>query len=799
MSTLNRKLLRELYRAKGMLLAVTSIIAVGIMCYVSMQSAYNNLAAAKERYYRQCRMADFWIDVKKVPLAEIDAVARLPGITDVQPRIQFFATADLEDEPQPINSSVISLPAQRNGIDGGRHAVTNDIILQQGSYFTDTRDNEVIVNAKFAAAHRIEPGDWIHLLLNNRRQELFVVGTAISSEYAWLIGPGALIPDPKKFGVFYVKDTYAEEVFDFEGAANQLVGHVSPALKERPDEVLRRAENLLDDYGVFAATPLDQQASNTFLSGDLDGTRSMAIMIPTIFLTVAALVLNVLITRLARQQRTVVGTLKALGYSDGQIFRHFLMYGLVIGIFGGLIGCGLGVLAASGLTQVFDAYYSFPDLRNEFHWNTNVIGLLVSIACAEVGSIYGAWSMLKLQPAEAMRPEPPKRSGRIFLESIPLLWNRLSSPWRAVLRGIARNRLRTLASLFAASMGTALLVSGFMMTEAQNYFLDFEFYRTAKNDIEVTFADKQSDAALAEIRQLPGVAQAEPVLGVGCTFINGPYRRKGGITALSPGATMTVPHDTSGRPIRIPDSGLVLTSYLAKILHVETGDTLTVTSVDGKQRGLAMTVASMSDRLLRMTAYADLHYVNRVLGEEMTISGVQLRTNRDQREDRRLYAELKQMPAVQSMTQRNEMVQTLEKTLLQNQSVFITFLTLFSGVIFFGSIVNSSLVNLAERQREVATLAALGYTRWQIGAMFLREASVVNVLGVAIGMPMGYGLVELTAYAYATDLARLPVVSAPWVWLTVVGLSVVFLLLAHVVVQWRIHRLDVLEGLKVKE
>ena len=83
MSTLNRKLLRELYRAKGMLLAVTSIIAVGIMCYVSMQSAYNNLAAAKERYYRRCRMADFWIDVKKVPLAEIDAVARLPGITDV--------------------------------------------------------------------------------------------------------------------------------------------------------------------------------------------------------------------------------------------------------------------------------------------------------------------------------------------------------------------------------------------------------------------------------------------------------------------------------------------------------------------------------------------------------------------------------------------------------------------------------------------------------------------------------------------------------------------------------------------
>jgi len=797
MSTLTRKLLREVYRAKGLLLAVTSIIAVGITCYVSMQSAYNNLAAAKDRYYKRCRMADFWIDVKKVPLAEIDPVARLPGIRDLQSRIQFYATADIEDEPQPINSLVISLPGRRDR--PAENRVINDIILQQGGYFTQTRDNEVIVNAAFAEAHRIEPGDWVYLLLNNRRQELFVVGTAISSEFAWLIGPGALIPDPEKFGVFYIKRHYAEDVFDFEGAANQLVGRLSPESKDHPDEVLRRAESLLDDYGVFSTTPLDQQASNTFLSGDLDGTRSMAIIIPAIFLTVAALVLNVLITRLARQQRTVVGTLKALGYSDGQIFRHFLMYGLVIGAAGGLIGCGLGYLAALGLTEVFDSFYTFPDLRNEFHWYTNIIGMAVSVACAEVGSLYGAWSMLRLQPAAAMRPEPPKRSGKIFLEHIGVLWRRLSSPWRAALRGIMRNRLRTLASLFAASMGTALLVSGFMMTESQNYFLEFEFHRTARNDIEVTFADEQGAPALWEIRGLPAVAQAEPILNVGCTFINGPYRRKGGITALAPDATMTVPHDTDGRPIRIPESGLVLTKYLAELLHVGAGDTIIVEPVEGEQRELNMTVARIADSYLGLAAYADLRYVNRVLGEEMTISGVQLRTNRDEQEDNRLYAALKERPVVRSMTQRREMVETLENTLIQNQSVFITFLTLFSGTIFFGSIVNASLVNLAERQREVATLAALGYSRWQIGNMFLREASVVNFLGVIIGLPLGYGLVELTAWAYATDLARLPVVSAPWVWLAVLGLSVLFLLLAHAVVQWRIHRLDVLEGLKVKE
>ena len=382
MKMLDRKLLREIYRAKGLLLMVTSIIAVGVMCFVSMQTTYRNLVDARARYYSQCRMADFWIDVKKAPSADLAAVANIPGVTDVRQRITFYATADLPDVAEPINSLVISMPHHRG------QPVTNDIVLQQGDYFTGRRENEVIVNAAFAAHHRIEPGDFVHLLLNNRRQELFVVGTAISSEYAFLQGPGSLIPDPKRFGVFYIPQRYAEDVFDFNGAANQLVGHLSPSVRDRPDKVLRQIEDQLDDYGVFATTPLSQQASNSFLSADISGIGSMATIIPIIFLTVAAMVLNVLITRLARQQRTVVGTLKALGYGDAQIFLHFMKYGLYVGVLGAALGCGLGHLCAAGLTAVFDYFYQFPDLRNEFQVGTNLLGLIVSVACAEVGSLY---------------------------------------------------------------------------------------------------------------------------------------------------------------------------------------------------------------------------------------------------------------------------------------------------------------------------------------------------------------------------------------------------------------------------
>ena len=339
MKTLDRKLLRQLRSSWGLILAITSIIAVGVTCFGSMASCYWNLNEAMSRYYAQCRMADFSIELKKVPLAELGQIADLPGVVEIRPRIQFNATVDLDGVTKPLNGQVLSLPERRE-------SVINDIVLKRGSYFTDRRENEVIVNEAFALRHNLGPGQWIHLVLNNRRQELFIVGTAISSEFVYLLGPGAIVPDPEHFGIFYLKQKYAEDVFDFDGAANQVLGLLSPEKRDQPDLVLRRAEQLLAPYGVFTATPRSDQPSHQFLSLEIKGLRNFAVVMPSIFLGVAAVVLNVLLSRLAEQQRTVIGTLKALGYTDAQVFGHFLKFGVVIGLMGGAAGIAGGYVTA---------------------------------------------------------------------------------------------------------------------------------------------------------------------------------------------------------------------------------------------------------------------------------------------------------------------------------------------------------------------------------------------------------------------------------------------------------------------
>lgn len=804
-SVLDRKLGRELRASWGMLLAIVSIIAVGVACFVAMGSSYGNLKRAKQSYYAQCRMPDFWIDVKKVPLAELESLAAMPGVGAIRPRIRFAATVSLPDVVKPLNAVVLSMPDRRE-------PVLADIVLRHGSYFTDHRENEVIVNEAFARHHRLAPGDWIHLLLNNRRQELQVVGTAIASEFTYLLGPGAIVPDPKHFGVFYVKTTYAEEAFDFNGAANEVLIQAarSPTRTTRdaqdhlptPDLGpfnVQAAERLLEPYGVLTTTPLAEQVSNQYVAQEIEGLRVFALFMPAVFLAVAALVLNMLLGRLADQQRTVIGTLKALGYSNGQVFLHFLKFGVSVGAVGGLAGCAGGYWLASSMTDLYRQFYEFPNLTSHFFVGLHGIGLAMSVACAALGSLRGTRAVLLLDPATAMRPKPPKQGGAVLLERIGWFWSRLSSGWRMVLRSTMRSHARTTAGVFAAAMGSAVLVSGFMMAKATDYLVDFQFRWVQRSDMDLILRDEQSIRALDEARRLPGVDRAEPVLHVGGTFSHGLREKKAGITGLPPNAQLTVPRDVDARPIHIPETGLVMSRTLADLLDAKLGDSILFQPAKGLRRRQQVPVTGIADGYLGTAVYANIDYLSRLIGEEFALSGVQLAVDPRPQRTNALYERLKELPALQGVHSRHDLVASIEETIIEHMGVFIGFLIGFAGVVYFGSILNASLVNLAERRRELATLRVLGYGPWHIGGLMLRESLIVTLAGTLLGMPLGYLLTVWMAEAYKTEMFRLPVISSPDVYVNTFILGILFALSAHLFVQRSIHHADWLEALQAKE
>jgi putative ABC transport system permease protein len=790
--SLDRKLWRELKSTGFVLLAVGAIMAIGIAAYVALASAYRNLTTAQRLYYAECRMADFSVELKKAPLTDVAGLADLPGVVELRPRIQFFATVDLENVIEPINGLVLSLPNRRE-------PVINDIVLRQGGYFTDVRDNEVIVNEAFARQHQLFPGGMLHLLLNNRRQELFIVGTAISSEFTYLVGPGSIVPDAKRFGVFYVKQTFAEEVFDMQGACNQVVGRLSPHEAEHPQETLRLAELKLDDYGVLNAVPLRDQPSNRFLSNEIKGLRAFGVINPAIFLMVAAMVLNVLLSRLAEQQRTVVGTLKALGYSNGAVARHFLKFGLIVGAASGLAGCGLGHWLAGGMTAMYQTFFQFPALANRVYPDVVGTGIVIGIVCGMFGSLHGAWNVLRLDPAVAMRPKPPPIGGAVFLERFPRFWKSLSFASRMTLRNVLRQRLRTAAGIFAAAMGSMLSVDALLLFYEMQHMVDFQFQLVQRSDLDLGFKDEQGREALDEALHLPAVDRAEPLFDVACTFVSGSHSRKGGITGVPAGGTLTIPRDEAGHPLRIPSSGLLLTRKMAELLQVGRGDTVEVRPTKGLREPRQVEVVEIADSFLGIAVYADADFLARLVGEESALTGVQLLLNPEPAAKAALFHELKELPGVQSVTARTDIITNVRETLVKNQRVFIGLLVAFAGMIFFGSVLNSSLVSLAERRREVATLRVLGYGPWQIGALFLRESVLTNGIGTLVGLPLGYLLNYGITLAYDTEMFRIPLIDPTGVWCAVVLLGTGFGLAAHLFVQRSIHRMDWLDALNARE
>ena len=205
----------------------------------------------------------------------------------------------------------------------------------------------------------------LYLIMDGQRNQVCVIGTAISPEFIYCTPTGSIVSQPKNFGIFFMKRDYMEDVFGFHGAFNNVVGLLRPdARRYNPSAVLKQLTDALDNNGVFTSYLLKNQFSNATLTSEMSGVQSIATFLPIMFLEIAALILNVLMVRIAEQQRTIVGTLKALGYFNKQIFWHYIQFGVVVGALGASI-----VVMAFGLTNSMDKMLSFQFdkiMRNDF-------------------------------------------------------------------------------------------------------------------------------------------------------------------------------------------------------------------------------------------------------------------------------------------------------------------------------------------------------------------------------------------------------------------------------------------------
>ena len=787
LSPLDIKLLRDIWHMRGQAIAVGIIVACGVAIMVMALGTLSTLRASRDAYYERYRFADVFATVRRAPESAAARLREIDGVQTVETRILRLVILRLDGVKEPANAQIVSLP------DEGESTL-NRLVLFDGRYPEARSPNEIIISNAFAEANALTPGDALEAVINGRLRTLNIVGVADSPEFIYALGPGSLMPDDHLFGIFWMRRRALEAAFDLDGAFNNVSLTVAPGTRTEP--VIDQVDDVLAPYGGTGAFDRTDQLSNAFVESEMEQLKTMARIIPAVFLIVSAILIHSILNRLIQTERQQIGLIKAFGYSRWEIAWHYLKLAIAITGGGVIAGFALGFALENLVTNLYAETFRIPNLTWRVDGFALVTGALAAMGAAIAGSMSASLGAAKLSPAEAMSPAPPVNYQQSWLRYLlQMRW--LDEPTRLILRHIFRFPARTAANLFGVAAAVMLLVGTLFAFDSIDDMMDQMFFRTNAHDAAVTFFEARNDTAVEELARLPGVLSAQGVRDVPARLESAYRSERISITGLPAGGDLRRVLSEDGRYIEMPPTGLALSSQLANMLDVTTGDTITAHVLDGTRPVADLPVTAIVDEQIGMPAFMDLKALNRLMNQPPTISGAYLKI--DPVRQTEFEESVIERPGIAGVSLRAAAIASFEETLQETIYIMMGIYAVIGGAIAAGVVYNAARISLTERGRELASLRVLGFTNNEVGYILLGELALIALLGIPIGCIGGYGLAYVIATAMATELYRIPVSVEP----STMGLAALIVLVSSTVaalfVVRRVRSLDLISVLKTRE
>ncbi len=787
MSPLNRKLTRDLWKMRGQVIAVAAVIASGVAVLSMSLSTTEALSETAHAYYERYRFAHIFGRVQRAPEHLADRIRLLPGVQAVTTRVVKTAILDIADFSEPVIGQFASIPERGE-------PELNLLALRAGRLPQAGRPDEAVLSEPFAEAHGLVPGDRLRAILNGHWRELEVVGLALSPEYVYTIGPGALMPDDRRFGVIWMGREALQGAFDLDGAFNDFSVGLLRGMD--PEPVIRQIDELLANYGGTGAYERANQLSNWFLMNEIRQLKTMSSILPVLFLAVAAFLTNMVLGRLITVERAEIGLLKAFGYSNFEIGLHYVKLTVAIACIGIVLGWIAGYWFGLANTRVYAEFYRFPFLLYEPGPNAFMLAAGASMIAALLGTISTVQAVAALPPGEAMRPPSPTMFRRSGLSKLAL-FQALDQPTRILLRQLGRWPLRSLVTSGGIGMAIGVLIISFQWLDAINRMIDVYFLQAQHNDVTVGFGEVRPASAELALAGMTGVITTEPMRAVATKIRFGSREERKLIQGVPARQNLHHVFDVDGHAVDLPPGGLVISTILGELLDAGTGDILTVEVLEGRRPTRQVPIVAMFETYIGSPAYMEIAALNRLMGEAPAINTVHLRTDPLYRAA--LFRKLKEIPAVSSLNLKEAAVTTFRDTMAESMLIFISFFVVFAGTLAFGVTYNAGRITLSERGRELATLRVLGFTRAEISYILLGEIGALTLVALPLGCAIGYSLALLISGAFKTELFRVPFAILPDTYglsiLIVVGATAV----SAFVVRQRLEHLDLIAVLKTRE
>ena len=787
MSALHRKLLRELKRHWVQIISIALVMGCGTMTIMGLRSTLTSIRAARDAYFADYRFGDLFAHLVRAPGAVAPRISQISGVTAVETRVAHDVRLDVPGLTEPAIGHLVSVPDVRR-------TMLNDLQVRRGRWITPGSTDEVMVGERFAEKNSLVPGDSISAVINGRWQRLHIVGIAISPEFVVEYAGGGIFLDSRRYGVLWAGARMVESAFDMKDAFNDVVVRLGAHANEA--QVAADLDVLLRPWGAAPAYGRHDQPSARILEDEFSQLRTNATVFPLFFLVVAAFLLNVVLSRLVASQREEIATLKAFGYTPGEIGRHYLGFGVAAVVIGSLVGVPAGLWMGARFTALYHDYFRFPAIPSVVDWGAAIAGVGISGGFALLGALSGVRRVMRLTPADALRPEAPKRFRRLILETLGF-GAILGPAVRMVLRNVERRPLRTASTAIGIALSIALLVSGQFPYDAMDRLMAVQFGMAQRYDAVAAFTRQTTGTAAPELRHIDGVLRVELFRTTAIRVKRGTAFRNTAITGLDSGGTLDRLVDVDGRAFVPPSAGCVLTTWLARYLGATVGDTVEVDLLEQGSRTVLVPVTGVFDPMVGQGLYMSRPALNALLQEQDAASGAYMSIARGR--ESYVMERLKDFPGVMGAASQAATIRNIDEQMRQSMAFVLTLIITSACIIALGVVYNSARIALSERGRELASLRVLGFKTSEVSRMLLGEQAAVMVVALPLGIAFGAVFSLALASGFKTERFHFPFVIGLQSELLSIGVVVAASIVAGLVVWRRVGKLDMVTALRTRE
>jgi putative ABC transport system permease protein len=767
LKTLQRKARGDLKFNWKQFLAVWLVVVLGIGFYGAMYPAGVSLLATIENNYDQLSFMDYHIQLPPASRYAAELVHAVPGVAAVEGRLIVEGGVQLDPAHDYLTSlRLISLPTDR--------AVSVNRLDEPAGRAVQRAD-EILLLKRFADYHQIKPDDVLDIWINGEKHALRVAGLVFSPEY--LVagrGPESPFPSMSSFGVAWLPQRVLARLSGAGSTVNDMVVRLQPGLKPN-DEIRAGLERALSRYDDVVIRSRTQTSSGGVVQANVDGNFPVMASFSGLFLVGTIIITAILLGRQVESERQRIGTLRALGVTRRELVVHYMTFGLLIGVTGGLVGSVIGYFNSFLTMMPFVATIAggyLPGFLNSPQIPFILLGFIGIVLGTTLAGVYPAWKESSTPPGIALRPPTPSTpSGlsRIPLGGLPL-------PLRQTLRNLLRVPGRSLGTALGVMLGAMMVFSSLALLDTT--ISNFEvYYAIGRYDLRaISGVLRPIDDLEAEVKRIHGVKDVQGALA-GVVSITRPGQDDFSTLAVALDETRPLVNleTLEGAPAYSSGDGVWLGQNLKRVLGVQVGDVITVKALGEEKRARVLGIVSYplgSPMFIPQTLMKDWIPGGQMIANTALVQAVpgQIDTVRDKLAD---------VPGMMAVENYHDFVTDL-RNYVQYWITMSMIFGLFGFVLTLAVILNTVSANLHEQRNELAILRSLGISRREIILVVVLELLIMAVIGIAIGVPLGREIGFRLAHSYDNDFYGMVTGMQPLTYLVGIGSLLAIVLLAAI-------------------